>query len=50
MCGRYVITTAPEAIRRLFGTDGFPRNFHTRFGSKDPKIGLEVRQRPGRDG
>jgi putative SOS response-associated peptidase YedK len=33
MCGRYVITTAPEAIRQLFGTAGFPPNFPPHYNA-----------------
>ncbi len=33
MCGRYVITTAPEAIRRLFATVGFPPNFPPHYNA-----------------
>ena len=33
MCGRYVITTAPEAIRRWFATAGFPANFPPHYNA-----------------
>jgi putative SOS response-associated peptidase YedK len=31
MCGRYSLTTAPEAMRRLFGTKGVPPNYPARY-------------------
>lgn len=31
MCGRYSLTTAPEAMRRLFATKGAPPNYPARF-------------------
>jgi len=31
MCGRYSLTTAPEAMRRLFGTKGALPNYPARF-------------------
>jgi putative SOS response-associated peptidase YedK len=33
MCGRYVITTAPEAIRRWFATVGFSANFPPHYNA-----------------
>jgi putative SOS response-associated peptidase YedK len=52
MCGRYAITTAPEAIRRLFGIGGPTSNFGPRYNAApgqelpvvrlDPKSGERV--------
>jgi putative SOS response-associated peptidase YedK len=52
MCGRYAITTAPEAIRRLFGIGGPTSNFGPRYNAapgqelpvirRDPKSGERV--------
>jgi len=39
MCGRYAITTAPEAIRRLFGVSGATPNFAARYNAAP---GLEL--------
>jgi putative SOS response-associated peptidase YedK len=39
MCGRYAITTAPEAIRRLFGIGGPTPNFGPRYNAAP---GLEL--------
>src|SRR5262245_5967973 len=44
MCGRYAITTAPEAIRRLFGIGGetpnFPLHYNAAPGQDLPVIRL----------
>src|SRR5262252_8725342 len=48
MCGRYAVTTAPEAIRRLFGIAGPTPNFAARYNAAP---GLElpvVRRHPQR--
>jgi putative SOS response-associated peptidase YedK len=52
MCGRYAITTAPEAIRRLFGITGPTPNFAAHYNAapglelpvvrRDPKSGERV--------
>jgi putative SOS response-associated peptidase YedK len=52
MCGRYAITTAPEAIRRLFGVGGPTPNFAAHYNAapglelpvvrRDPKSGERV--------
>jgi putative SOS response-associated peptidase YedK len=52
MCGRYAITTAPEAIRRLFGVTGATPNFAAHYNAapglelpvvrRDPKSGERV--------
>ena len=31
MCGRYMVTKPPDAIRRLFGTQGVLPNFPPRY-------------------
>jgi hypothetical protein len=52
MCGRYAVTSAPEAIRRLFGLPGPTPNFPPRYNAapglelpvvrRDPKTGDRV--------
>jgi putative SOS response-associated peptidase YedK len=44
MCGRYAITTAPEAIRRLFGVGGSTPNFAPRYNAA-PGLELPVIRR-----
>jgi len=44
MCGRYAVTTAPEAIRRLFGIAGPPPNFAARYNAA-PGLELPVVRR-----
>ena len=49
MCGRYAVTTAPEAIRRLFGVAGPTPNFATRYNAA-PGLELPVVRRHPKTG
>ena len=49
MCGRYAITTAPEAIRRLFGIAGPTPNFAARYNAA-PGLELPVVRRHPKTG
>ena len=49
MCGRYAVTTAPEAIRRLFGIAGPTPNFAARYNAA-PGLELPVVRRNPKTG
>jgi putative SOS response-associated peptidase YedK len=49
MCGRYAITTAPEAIRRLFGITGATPNFAAHYNAA-PGLQLPVVRRDPKSG
>ena len=49
MCGRYAVTTAPEAIRRLFGIAGPTPNFAARYNAA-PGLELPVVRRHPKTG
>ncbi len=47
MCGRYSITTAPEALRRLFRLPGALPNLPPRYNLAPTQDAPVVRQREG---
>jgi len=50
MCGRYSLTTAPEAMRRLFAADGPLPNWPPRYNIAPTQTAPVVRRRPAGQG
>jgi len=50
MCGRYSLTTAPEAMRRLFAADGPLPNWPPRYNIAPTQTAPVVRRRSGPQG